>query len=267
MDHKELLLNATNYQTDLAPSTGPATQGDCASPILLVGLFLWVGVLAGARTLSVIGMSIAPVAHNELLGALITAGQAALTGLAIVPAAIWWRRPRYQAIFRMWALADLLVLLFAPVQILGYHAGQGKALVQGVVALIIALILWRRLKNQPSVASSNGHGNLPLAVFLGGLAAIPFALWGALGSPLDTLLALFQGFALGLVIGVLLEGYALRKLAVVERLLAFAAGFAMVVPDTMSDKIGLGLIALLAGIQLWGRHRRNVRAGVNAAGQ
>jgi subtilisin family serine protease len=205
-------LNATYRQTEVAPSTGPTTQGDCASPIILVGIFLWIGVLAGARTLSAIGLSIAPVAHNELLGALITAGQAAVTGLVIVPAAIWWRRPRYQAIFQMWALADLLVLLFAPVQLLGYHAGQSKALIQGVIALIFALILWKRLKNQPSAANSNGHGNLPLAFFLGGLAAIPFALWGALGSPLDTLLAGLQSLAMGLVIGVLLEGYALRPL-------------------------------------------------------
>ena len=31
--------------------------------------------------------------------------------------------------------------------------------------------------------------------------------------------------------------------------------------------LGLGLIAILAGIQLWGRRRRNVRPGVNATGQ
>jgi TRAP transporter 4TM/12TM fusion protein len=52
-----------------------------------------------------------------------------------------------------------------------------------------------------------------------------------------------------------LEGYALRKLTIWERLIAFAAGFAMVVPETVSDKIGFALIALLAAIQVWGRYR------------
>jgi subtilisin family serine protease len=205
-------LDTTYQPIGSTSSSNPATQGDCASPILLIGLFLWIGILAGVRTFGSIGLSIAPVARNEQLGALFTAGLAVLSGLALVPAAIWWRRPRYQAIFRMWALADLLVLLFAPVQLLGYHAGQSKALIQSVIALVFALILLNRLRNRSGQASSAGRGNLALAFLLGGLAALPFVLWGALGSPLDTILALLQGLSIGLVMGVLLEGYALRPL-------------------------------------------------------
>lgn len=47
------------------------------------------------------------------------------------------------------------------------------------------------------------------------------------------------------VLSVALEGYALRRLTLVERLLAFAAGFALVVPDPLFDKVGVGLVALL----------------------
>jgi Subtilase family len=217
-------LDTINPPSESTLSNNPPAQGDCASPILLVGLFLWIGILAGARTLGVIGLSIAPVARNELLGALFTAGQAALTGLALLPAAIWWRRARYQAIFRMWALADLLVLLFAPVQLLGYHAGQSKALVQSVIALIFALILWIRLRKRPNPTSSTGRGNLPLAFLLSGLAVIPFALWGALGSPLDTILSLLQGLSMGLAMSVLLEGYALRSLRAAQPVQATGLG-------------------------------------------
>jgi subtilisin family serine protease len=205
-------LTTTYQPTNIEQATDPTTRGDCASPILLIGLFIWIGVLAGARTLTSIGLSISPVPRNEMLGALLTAGQAVLSGIGLLPAAIWWRRRPYNAIFRMWALADLLVLIFAPVQLLGYHAGQSKALIQIIITLLFTLILWRRMGDRPNSASSTGRGNLPLAFLLGGLAFIPFAYLGALGSPLDTLLALIQGLSLGLVIGVLLEGYTLRHL-------------------------------------------------------
>jgi subtilisin family serine protease len=215
----------TIYQPIQNPSSNnqPA-QGDCASPILLIGLFLWIGILAGARTLVVIGLSVGPVSRNELLGAFLTAGQAALTGLALVPAAIWWRRRPYQAIFQMWALADLLVLLFAPVQLLGYHAAQSKALIQSAIALIFALILWVRLRSRPNPTSSTGRGDQALAFLLGGLAATPFALWGALGSPLDTFFSLLQGLSIGLAMGVLLEGYALRPLRAAQPVQAAGLG-------------------------------------------
>ena len=248
----------TSQPKALHPDTSPA-QSDCASPILLIGLFLWIGILAGARTLGVIGLSIAPVARNELLGALLTAGQAALGGLALVPAAIWWRRPRYQAIFRMWALADLLVLLFAPVQLLGYHAGQGKALVQIVIALIFAVLLWIRLRSGSNPTGSTGRGNLALAFLLGGLAAIPFALWGALGSPLDIILALLQGLSIGLVMGVLLEGFALRPLRAAQPaqapglgqfFLGLVAAMGMLVLVASGTAFSFGVMQLMLMLEL-----------------
>lgn len=237
----------------------PASQGDCASPILLIGIFLWIGILAGARTFGSIGLSIAPVARNELLGALFTAGLAVLSGLALVPAAIWWRRARYQAIFKMWALADLLVLLFAPVQLLGYHAGQSKAFIQIVIALAFALILLNRLKDQPNQSSATGHGNLPLAFLLGGLAALPFILWGALGSPLDTLLALLQGLSMGFVMGVLLEGYALRPLRAAQSdgpiglgqfFLGLLGAMGMLVLLTSGTAFSFGVMQLMLMLEL-----------------
>ncbi len=55
------------------------------------------------------------------------------------------------------------------------------------------------------------------------------------------------------VLSVALEGYALRRLTLVERLLAFAAGFALVVPDPLLDKLGVGLVVVLGLVQLIGR--------------
>ncbi|MFM2130679.1 MAG: hypothetical protein RL477_2225, partial [Pseudomonadota bacterium] len=49
------------------------------------------------------------------------------------------------------------------------------------------------------------------------------------------------------------EGYALRRLTPIERMLAFVAGLALVVPDPLLDAIGLGLVAVLAAVQFLGR--------------
>lgn len=254
-------MDTINQPIESAPFTNPAEQGDCASPIILIGLFVWIGILAGARTLGSIGLSFAPVVRNELLSALMTAGQAVLTGIALLPAAIWWRRPRYQAVFRMWALADLLVLLFAPVQLLGYHAGQSKALLQIVISLIFTWILWSRLRNRPNPAGTTGSGNLALAFLLGGLAAIPFVLWGALGSPLDTILALLQGLTFGWLAGVLLEGYALRPMRAAQAdhpaglgqfFIGLLAAMGMLVLVASGTAFSFGMMQLMLMLELPG---------------
>jgi TRAP transporter 4TM/12TM fusion protein len=50
------------------------------------------------------------------------------------------------------------------------------------------------------------------------------------------------------ILAAALEGYGLRKLRAAERLLAFAAGIAMVVPNSVFDFIGLALIVVLAAV-------------------
>jgi len=58
------------------------------------------------------------------------------------------------------------------------------------------------------------------------------------------------------VLSAALEGYALRKLTLVERVVGFAAGLALVIPDPVLDKVGLALIALLCVMQLWAWRRK-----------
>ena len=76
-----------------------------------------------------------------------------------------------------------------------------------------------------------------------------------LGSWEQILVALFYAVAGIVVLSTALEGYALRKLTVVERVLAFAAGLALVAPHPFLDKLGIGLVAVLGLMQLWGRRR------------
>jgi TRAP transporter 4TM/12TM fusion protein len=49
-----------------------------------------------------------------------------------------------------------------------------------------------------------------------------------------------------------MEGYALRRLTLIERLLAFAAGLALVVPNQLFDYAGLLLIGVLVALQFLG---------------
>ena len=81
-----------------------------------------------------------------------------------------------------------------------------------------------------------------------------------LGSWSDILYALFYAVPGVIVLACALEGYALRKLTIVERLLALAAGLALVAPEHFLDKVGLGLIAVLGLMQLYGRVRVARRA-------
>jgi TRAP-type uncharacterized transport system fused permease subunit len=56
------------------------------------------------------------------------------------------------------------------------------------------------------------------------------------------------------VFSVALEGYARRRLGAAERALAFAAGFALLVPHPLFDLAGVSLVAVLAAMQ-WIGHR------------
>ncbi|MGE3247478.1 MAG: TRAP transporter permease [Beijerinckiaceae bacterium] len=76
----------------------------------------------------------------------------------------------------------------------------------------------------------------------------------------------FFAFTGVIVLAAALEGYALRKLSLLERLLAFAAGFALVVPYRLMDWIGLALIAVLMWLQYvtWTRARVSAEAGTSS---
>jgi TRAP-type uncharacterized transport system fused permease subunit len=56
---------------------------------------------------------------------------------------------------------------------------------------------------------------------------------------------------------VALEGYCLRRLTLIERVLAFACGIALIFPTGSSDLIGLGLFVVLLVMQAlpWGKPR------------
>lgn len=115
-----------------------------------------------------------------------------------------WQNRRYRGIFQSWLLGIGYVFLLAPVRLVEPTNVQLANLFQiGLTAVFIALLaawLWRR-KIRLKRPSFN---QIALALLLAALPAYPWLLWGALGSPLDTLLnltaALLFGPAAGLIV-------------------------------------------------------------------
>jgi len=76
-----------------------------------------------------------------------------------------------------------------------------------------------------------------------------------LGSWDEILSATFFAVTGVVALSIALEGWGVRRLSALERLLAFAGGFALVVPHPLLDKAGLALLAVLAALQVWSRKR------------
>lgn len=114
-----------------------------------------------------------------------------LIPLAIVVAVKKEKRSPYLSLL----LAAVLVLLMAPARFLPVTGAQAVALVQILALGLFALVLWRIL---PS-ATVRESRNLGLAAALGGVALIPWAAWGAFGSPIDFFLNLLTAVMLSVV--------------------------------------------------------------------
>lgn len=140
---------------------------------------------------------------------LIAWGHGLLLALPIVPLAVYTRVPRFRAIYRTWSVAIGWILLFAPLRLFPQTSTQAAALVQVVLGLLAVLLL-RRLDRSARVRLPRSAGGILLALSIVPLVVAPWPVVGALGSPLDALLALGGGLSFGLFAGVLLDGFLVR---------------------------------------------------------
>ncbi len=123
-------------------------------------------------------------------------------------AAIWlpaflfsrFARSALRPIFYAWQLAAILDILMTPARWLALTDSQGVELIQlGVLSLFLLVMFLGQNKKKTEIIGANRFSAVILAAGLGGLLLVPWAAWGALGSPLDTLLgglaALIGGMA------------------------------------------------------------------------
>lgn len=126
---------------------------------------------------------------------------------------------RHKSIYTTLALAAGASLLFTPARRTEIYASQLTALLQigGMLVFLLGLFAFTKLrpgfllpgwKNQ-----GGGHGLAWMAV---GICLLPWVLWGALGSPLDTLLGLLQGLLFGLVAAMVLRAGIFRYYLLVD---------------------------------------------------
>lgn len=122
----------------------------------------------------------------------------------LVPLA--WKNLRYRGVFQSWLLGIGYVFLLAPVRLAEPTNVQLANLLQIVLTAVFILILavywWRKGKIGWQQAS---FSHLVPALLLTTLLAYPWLMWGALGSPLDTILNLAAGLLFGLVAALIIN--------------------------------------------------------------
>jgi hypothetical protein len=110
----------------------------------------------------------------------------------------------------MLAAAFLFVLGF--VRLVPDTRTQEATLAQLLLASALSLLIIRSLRRQGAEVAPRQAGLSP-ALAVVPIAALPWVLLGALGSPLDTLLNVLAGLSLGVYSGLKLEGFLFRPLA------------------------------------------------------
>ena len=122
--------------------------------------------------------------------------QVALIGLPTLLFALRWRSMRYRAIFQSWAWATGYLLLLTPTRVLPSVEGQSVVLLQVGLTLLYWWVVRRWQKEEMPVP----RAGIALALLVGGVAALPWLRWGALGAPLDVVLNGLLAGAFGLLV-------------------------------------------------------------------
>jgi subtilisin family serine protease len=191
---------------DLLESTAAPVGGSrtgCLGRAIQILLFLAVLTIAFSGQLWAWVGSV--VAGGEVSPAQVTAVQAVLTAGLLLPFALAWRPQRERAIYRTWLLAALYPLLMAATRLLDPTRSAEVTLLQLGVTGVFALALYALLRRRPgdSIAHSAGPA-WGLALAAAAIAAAPWVMCGALGSPEEAVLSLLLGLAFGAAVSLLL---------------------------------------------------------------
>ncbi len=126
------------------------------------------------------------------------------------------KNPRMKLIFRLWMFASILSLLTVPLKTLYLTAQNETALLQlsSMTFLLVAFAVFKKpgeSPSQPEKTSLPNSGMAGIAALLAAGIIVPWLLWGALGSVLDTVLELLVGLVFGyLVVKIAFPNYLSR---------------------------------------------------------
>jgi len=193
---------------------------DYINLIVLIVVSIWVIALTGVQSLAhfiTAGMSTSIVNWSY---AGFPLAQTVLLLIPLLPLAIFWRQPRYKAIFQTWLLAAVFGVFMAPAFLPVATASHTQALLHAFFALLYAALavgvafnLQRRQNQKLILRPSLPAPTLFLALLVTFVFALPWLTWGALGSLLDTFLQLLAGLCFGLAVAFVLELFLFQPLA------------------------------------------------------
>lgn len=194
----------------------------CGVILLVILISLWIIVLSGIDLFS--SWVLEQTLFESSSGVsdirwVIQAFYAALVFLPTLILSLVVKVPRLKHIFRLWMLASILPILTIPMKMLYLTAQNETAILQisSMAMLLIGLIAFMK----PAVAQ--GDSRKPKSTLLGIASmlvlgfSIPWLLWGALGSVVDTILEVLVGIVFGLLVTKLLYPNYLDKVHIEER--------------------------------------------------
>jgi subtilisin family serine protease len=123
------------------------------------------------------------------------------------------KTPRVKLVLRLWMLASIFAMLTVPLKTL-YLTNQNETSILQISAMLLLIvggIMFRKSKNPERNEEKENPRLTGLAALLSLGLAIPWILWGAFGSILDTILALGVGIVFGILIVNTIFPYYLEK--------------------------------------------------------
>lgn len=132
--------------------------------------------------------------------------------LLLVPLYIIAKVPRLKLILRLWLIGAAFVFLTIPVKMMPLTSqNQSTVIILSALLLLIIIMALAARRNKQVPRKLPSSRLMGAGAIIGLLAAVPWLLWGALGSALDTLLVLFLGAAFGTFISLSLFPYYFSK--------------------------------------------------------
>ena len=264
-------MNATRVSSNELPP--PPARPGAAYTILLA---LWAGGAALTLVFALwFGEQFAmAVGGDDWREAWAVAGAflAAAVGLPAWIGRRWALITRYRAVFGAWLWAAVFVLCLLPARLAGPTDAEAAAGLQ-IAGLLLFLALMAIARRRAGVRLAPGGRGVAAALVMAALLALPWVVWGALGSSLDTLLNLLAALLFGLAVAMTLEHTALatlrddpasrgHRLALAG--LAVAAALAVMAAAFGVNGQQLILVILLPGLG-WAVARLGLRSGGWAA--
>jgi subtilisin family serine protease len=196
----------------------PNKKTDWLGPLVSMLLVVWMSAITPAIQGAAVLLATEPgvfLSRTDITAPQIYFGAAVVHALLLLvpllPLAWWWRAPRYRAAFRAWLGAAIFLLLLAPTRLIPSTLPQLTMLAQMLLALAFALTLWR-FTGRGNLVPRAASNAFALACIGGIVLALPWLVWGALGSITDVIVGIAAACAIALAATLLITRVWLRGL-------------------------------------------------------